>query len=130
MAFSKNFLPLEKNRSEFAGKWVALCKAHLSEGIRDPIKVYEYMNFFYVIEGNKRVSVLKYYDASSINAQILRLIPKYNAEDRDIRLYYKFLDFYKLTNINQIWLSREHAYNEMAELLVEYQPDLSFYDNK
>lgn len=130
MAFSKNFLPLEEPSSEFAGKWKVLCEAHLSDGIRDPIKVYEYMNFFYVIEGNKRVSVLSYYDASSIRAQILRLIPKYNEQDADVRLYYKFLDFYKLTNLNQIWLSQEEGYNRLAEALVDYHPKLSFYDDK
>lgn len=130
MTFSKNFLPLEDANSEFAGKWMSLCQSHLEEGIRDPIKVYEYMNFFYVIEGNKRVSVLKYYDASSIRAQILRLIPKYNHEDQDIRRYYKFLDFYKLTNMNQIWLTHEDDYNLLAELLVAFEPELGFYEDK
>lgn len=130
MTFSKSFLPLEAGNTEFAGKWKALCQAHLEEGIRDPIKVYEYMNYFYVVEGNKRVSVLKYYDAASIHGRILRLIPKYNPKDPDIRRYYKFLDFYKMTELNQLWFSHEDSYNELAEILALYRPELKFYDNK
>ena len=60
-AFSPGFLPLLGRDSEFAAKWVELCAAHLSDGIREPIVCYEYYGNFYVQEGNKRVSVLKYY---------------------------------------------------------------------
>lgn len=130
MTFSKNFLPLENQNSEFASKWMALCKAHLEEGIRDAIKVYEYMNYFYVMEGNKRVSVLKYYEASAIRGRILRLIPKYDPNDMDIRLYYRFLDFNKLTGLNQLWLTRVNSYDILEEALKSYNPDLRFYDNK
>ena len=61
-AFSKSFKPLLKENTEFAYKWMALYKAHLNEGIREPIKAYEFMNKFYVEEGNKRVSVLKFFE--------------------------------------------------------------------
>ena len=47
-AFAGNFMPLLDEDTEFAQKWNALCDAHLSVGIRDPIKAYEYMNKFYV----------------------------------------------------------------------------------
>ena len=45
-AFSPSFLPLLPLESEFAKKWISLCEAHLAEGIRDPIKVVEYLNHF------------------------------------------------------------------------------------
>ena len=70
-AFAGNFMPLLDEDTEFAQKWNALCDAHLSVGIRDPIKAYEYMNKFYVEEGNKRVSVMKYYEAMSIPGSIM-----------------------------------------------------------
>ena len=66
--FAPNFMPIAPKSSEFAQKWERLCEAHLSEGIRDPIKAYEYMHRYYVEEGNKRVSVLKFFDAPSIPA--------------------------------------------------------------
>ena len=58
-AFAPNFMPLLDDESEFAAKWQTLYNAHLEEGIHDPIKCYEFMNRYYVLEGNKRVSVLK-----------------------------------------------------------------------
>ena len=47
-SFAPNFMPILPEDSEFAKKWSSLCRAHLEEGIRDPIKVYEYMNRYYV----------------------------------------------------------------------------------
>ncbi len=58
-SFASNFMPLLGAGSEFAAKWSALSDAHLAEGIQEPILAYEYLNRFYVQEGNKRVSVMK-----------------------------------------------------------------------
>ena len=49
-AFSKSFLPLLDEGTEFADKWEALYRSHLSEGIRDPIKAYEYLNRYGVVD--------------------------------------------------------------------------------
>ena len=96
-AFAANFMPLLEESSEFAVKWKTLCKEHLEEGIREPIWVYEYMNRFYVEEGNKRVSVLKFFGAISIPAQVIRILPP-KGEASELKLYYEFLNFYKCTN--------------------------------
>lgn len=86
-AFARNFMPLMEEESEFACKWKRLCQSQLEEGIRDPIKAYEYMNRYYVEEGNKRVSVLKYFGADSIYARVTRIMPKRN-DTRESELYY------------------------------------------
>ena len=52
-AFASNFMPLLDLKTEFASKWVNLCLSHLEEGIRDPIRCYEYMGRFYVQEGQQ-----------------------------------------------------------------------------
>ena len=75
-SFANNFMPLLDADSEFAHKWEDLHRAQMTEGIRDPIKVYEYMHRFYVLEGNKRVSVLKSLNAVKISAKVTRIIPK------------------------------------------------------
>ena len=80
-AFAANFMPILDEGSEFASKWEALAEAQVNEGIRDPIKVYEFMNRFYVVEGNKRVSVLKFYGADKIAAYVTRKIPAPSEED-------------------------------------------------
>ena len=77
-SFSADFLPLLGENTEFAMKWRKLCAAHLGdEGIRDPIRCYEYLGRFYVQEGNKRVSVLKYFVASTIPGYVIRVLPNY-----------------------------------------------------
>ena len=65
-AFAPNYMPLLDPHSEFAAKWINLCGSHLKEGIREPVTACEFMGHFYIVEGNKRVSVLKYFDAPFI----------------------------------------------------------------
>lgn len=115
-AFSKNFMPLLPETTEFAQKWKLLCAAHLEEGIREPVKVYEYMNRYYVEEGNKRVSVLKFFGASSIPAQVIRILPPVG-EAEELKLYYELLDFYKRTKINYIEFSTLGSYAKLSQLL-------------
>lgn len=119
-SFAHNFMPILKINSEFGAKWINLCKAHITEGIRDPIKVYEYLNWFYVEEGNKRVSVLKYHEAVLISADVTRLIPKYDENDETIVIYYEFLDFYKTTHINYVWMSKREGFNKLLKVMRKY----------
>ena len=101
-AFSAGFLPLLDPDSEFGTKWVNLCADHLGEtGIREPIMCYEYLGKFYVQEGNKRVSVLKYFGASRIPGNVTRVVPARTEEPRT-RAYFEFLDFYKYTRIYSV----------------------------
>lgn len=128
-SFAGNFMPLLKPTSEFANKWKSLCKAHLNEGIRDPIKAYEYLNWFYVVEGNKRVSVLKYFDAYSIQGQVSRLVPKRDESDPNISIYYEFLDFYKNTGINLVWFSKRNSFNRLFSYLENFTPGYKEFVN-
>ena len=113
-AFASNFMPLMDDKTEFSTKWSNLSDAHLSEGIRDAIKVYEYLNYYYVVEGNKRVSVLKYFEADSIPAFVTRKIPKLT-DDEEIKIYYEFMDFNKKTGLNFIWFSHEGCYKRLID---------------
>ena len=114
-AFASNFMPLLEDDTEFAIKWSNLCEAHLEEGIHTPIIAFEYMNRFYVQEGNKRVSVLKYYEAVKIPGTVTRLIPARN-DTLENKLYYEFLDFYKLSRINNVSFSRLGGYAKLQTL--------------
>ena len=112
-AFSANFLPLLPADTEFAQKWIGLCAAHLSdEGIRDPIRCYEYLGRFYVQEGNKRVSVLKSYEASTIPGYVIRLLPVYSEEPK-IQHYYEFLQFYQLTRLYRVNFSQSGSFPKL-----------------
>lgn len=115
-AFASNFMPILDYNTEFGGKWASLCQSHLEEGIHDPIKVYEYMTKFYVIEGNKRVSVLKYFGAESIPAMVIRKMPK-KTDELENKIYYEYVDFHKQTGINYMWFSQLGSYDKLRERL-------------
>ena len=115
-AFAANFMPLLDEGTEFAVKWSNLCDAHLEEGIHTPIIAYEYLNRFYVQEGNKRVSVLKYYEAVTIPGTVTRLIPARN-DTLENKIYYEFLDFYKLSKVNNVRFSKLGGYAKLQTLV-------------
>ena len=112
-SFANNFMPLLDEDTEFAVKWSNLYEAQMNEGIRDPILAYEYMTRYYVQEGNKRVSVLKYVKAASITANVIRLLPK-KTDDLENRIYYEYMDFYEASKICMIDFSTEGAYEELC----------------
>lgn len=121
-AFAADFMPLLSPDSEFAMKWTELCAAHLSdEGIRDPIRCYEYMGRFYVQEGNKRVSVLKSFRSPTIPGYVTRVIPAYS-DDEAIVIYYEFMDFYRLSGVYQVYFSRRGGFAKLQAAL-GFDPD-------
>ena len=115
-AFASNFMPLMAEDTEFAFKWSALCDAQVQEGIREPVKAYEFMNFFYVEEGNKRVSVLRYVGAVSVPANVIRILPPRD-ESVQSRVYYEYLDFYHVTHSFEIRFSAPGRYAHLADIL-------------
>lgn len=114
--FSASFLPLLEENSEFAAKWGSLAQAHLEEGIREPIKAVEYRNRYYVIEGHKRVSVLRYFGSPTVTGTVVRLLPK-EEDTEQYRVYQEYLEFYKHTKINYIEFSRPKRYAELLKCL-------------
>ena len=116
-ALAGNFMPLLGAETEFGMKWIALCDAHLSdEGIRDPIKCIEYLGSFYVQEGNKRASVLKSFGAPSVPGLVTRMIPA-PGEEPEIRAYYEFLDFYRLSGQYSVSFRKPGAYARLQAAL-------------
>ena len=127
-AFAPNFMPLLSPSSEFASKWSALCKAHIDEGIRDPIKAIEFMNRYYVIEGNKRVSVLKFFDAVTIPGTVTRMVPR-RTDEPENRLYFEYLDFNRKTGVNYLLFSEPGSYAEF-EKLIGKTPDAEYTEDE
>ncbi len=116
-AFTPGFLPLLGEDSEFAYKWISLCNDHLSdEGIREPIVCFEYLGNFYVQEGNKRVSVLRYFDAPKIPGYVTRVMPV-PSDEPHIVAYYEFLEFYKAAGIYDIQFRRPGDYGKLLSYL-------------
>ncbi len=117
-AFAANFMPLLEEDTEFAIKWSNLCEAHLGGGHpHPPIIAYEYLNKFYVQEGNKRVSVLKYYEAvnHSGHGHPACSGPERHAGKQDLLRVSRF--FYKLSKINNVQFSRLGGYAKLQTLV-------------
>ncbi len=128
-AFAHNFMPLLPETSEFGAKWSALYKHQINDGITDPIVVYEFMNQFYVQEGNKRVSVMKYLKTYSIPATVTRWVPK-KSEDKENRLYYEFLDFYEVSHSYAVCFSKEGSYKKLLKCMGKKEDEVWSDDDR
>ena len=115
-AFAKNYMPLLDLESEFAAKWIHLLSYQKSEGIADPVKAHEFMGRFYISEGNKRVSVLKYLGQPDILADVTRILPPENNTSKEVVIYREFLKFFDCTGIYGIYFSGEGYYSKLAEM--------------
>lgn len=122
-AFAGNFMPLLPENTEFGTKWMKLYNSHISEGIREPVKVYEYINRYFVQEGNKRVSVLKYLGAVSIEAKVTRLIPHRDESNKLISIYYEFLDFDRRATFDNLWFSYRGSFTQLVNLIEAWKSE-------
>lgn len=113
-AFARGFLPLLEQDSEFATKWSILYDGIVEDGNASAHRRAEYYNRFYIVEGNKRVSVMRRLDAVNIEANVTRVLPE--AEDSErYRVYQEFLSFYADTKLNFIVFSREGSYERLYQ---------------
>ena len=114
-AFTKNFLPILDGGSEFAAKWDRLYESVESEGVNQPVTALEYMGYYYVIEGNKRVSVMKAMGARDIEADVTRVFPP-RSGDPETEACYEYYDFTKETGLYGIFFSRPGSYQKLVSL--------------
>ena len=115
-AFAGDFMPLLPEDSEFAEKWSLLYRAQIGEGIWEPVVACEFMNYYYIIEGNKRVSVMKFSGAVSLPGYVTRIIPA-PGDSPELKIYYEYMDFYSHSRINTIYFSKEGSFTRLCRLL-------------
>ncbi len=114
-AFSEGFLPILEGGSEFASKWERLYESVELEGVNQPITALEYLGYYYVIEGNKRTSVMKFLNATDIDADVTRVYPP-KSDDPAVVSYYEYCDFTKETGLYGILFSRPGSYQKLLSL--------------
>ncbi len=115
-AFSCDFMPILELNTEFGMKWYKLYDSAMQEGVRESIKVYEYMHRFYVQEGNKRVSVSKFLDSYAIAGDVTRILPE-KSDDEETLVYYEFVDFFDSAPIYEIEFTQRGSYERLAAIL-------------
>ena len=120
--YTSDFLPLLSIKSKYAEKWTQLFVSHLGNaGLVDPIRCYEYLGKFYVVDGKKRVSAVKAHGAMTIKASVTRIMPV-ESDEPDIQSYYEFIKTYEKTGLYQIAFSQAGKADRFLEAL-GYNPD-------
>ncbi len=114
-AFTAHFLPILESGSEFSAKWDRLYESVEEHGVRQPVTVLEYLGEYYVIEGNKRVSVMKSMEAEDIEADVTRVFPE-KSDDPRVIAYYEYCDFSKETGLYALVFSRPGSYEKLLSL--------------
>lgn len=105
MEYTYDFKPLAQADSEFAAIWCQLYLDYLSDrGLADPIECIEYLGRFYVVDGKKRVSVLKAHGETRVQAHVTRWVPEYSS-DLQVKQYYEFMKYFTKTGLYQVFLS-------------------------
>ncbi len=112
-AFANNFMPILEINSEFCSKWTTLYESVEEEGLRDPIKVMEYMGFYYLVEGNKRACVMKCVGAEYVEADVTRVLPL-RTDEPAVTAYYEYCAFAKETGLYDIFFSKPGSYARLT----------------
>ena len=122
-AFSAEFMPLLDLDTEFCSKWSALCDSVREVGVNEPIVVQEYMQRFYIVEGNKRVSVSKYFGAVSIEAVVTRIVPR-KTDTAAYKVYSEFVEFHRISGIYEIEMQQPGEFLRLIQAVTPVeQPD-------
>ena len=115
--YASNFMPVSDANSSYAGQWRELCAEYRSEHeFLSPLYCYEYFGKFYVIDGKKRVSVLKYLDVPTAKAYVVRIMPPLS-EEKHVQLYYEFLKAFELTKLYQVSFSQLGSFAKLQEAM-------------
>ena len=114
-AFTENFLPILDGGSEFAAKWDRLYESVEAEGVNQPVTALEYMGYYYIVEVNKRVSVMKAMDAQDIEADVTRVYPE-RTDDPENIAYYEYCEFTKNTKLYSILFTRPGSVQKLLSL--------------
>ena len=120
--YVSDFFPLPSVNSEFAAKWTTLFMENLSDaGLSDPIRCYEFLGKFYVLDGKKRVSAVKAQGTVMIDADVTRILPV-ETDDPQIQSYYEFVKTYEKTGLYQIAFTEPGKTDSFLKA-IGYNPD-------
>lgn len=115
--YAADFMPVSFAGSNYAYQWRELCMDYSQDKeFLSPLYCYEYLGKFYVIDGKKRVSVLKYLKAPTATAYVTRILPALS-EEKHIQIYYEFIESFKLTKLYQISFSKLGSFEKFQEAM-------------
>lgn len=100
----------------------------MAETMLPPVILYKIKDDYYVYDGNHRVSVAKFLNFASIEAEVEEFLPTKDTKDKVI--YREHMFFEKETGIEEIILSEPIKYKYLREEIESYTNLLSKRRNK
>ena len=123
--FDKNFVPKNNIVKQ---RWISIYTAYMAETMLPPVILYKIKDDYYVSDGNHRVSVAKFLNFASIEAEVEEFLPTKDTKDKVI--YREHMFFEKETGIEGIILSEPIKYKYLREEIESYTNLLSKRRNK
>ena len=123
--FDKNFVPKNNIVKQ---RWISIYAAYMAETMLPPVILYKIKDDYYVYDGNHRVSVAKFLNFASIEAEVEEFLPTKDTKDKVI--YREHMFFEKETGIEEIILSEPIKYKYLREEIESYTNLLSKRRNK
>lgn len=115
--YTKEFYPVSAPKSKFADQWRGISMQYMTmEGLEGEIECFEYLGKFYVCDGLKRVSVLKFHKAPTILSRVIRIMP-IRTESKAVQQYYEFLFHFRLTNLYQLQFTQPGYFEKFQAAL-------------
>ncbi len=123
--FDKNFVPKNNIVKQ---RWISIYTAYMAETMLPPVILYKIKDDYYVYDGNHRVSVAKFLNFASIEAEVEEFLTTKDTKDKVI--YREHMFFEKETGIEGIILSEPIKYKYLREEIESYTNLLSKRRNK
>ena len=123
--FDKNFVPKNDIVKQ---RWINIYVGYMMDSMLPPVILYKIKDDYYVYDGNHRVSVAKFLNFASIEAEVEELLPTKDTKDKMI--YQEHMFFEKETGIEEIILSEPIKYKYLREEIESYTDLLSKRRNR
>ena len=116
MLYTNSLYPMAEPDAEAADCWKEACRRYLAQGDDGcPIECYEHLGLFYVKTGMEMASVMKYHEAQTIKAHVVRVYT--SPDSQDDRSYADFLMHFELTGLYQIRLNQPQYFMKLQEAM-------------
>ena len=123
--FDKNFVPKNDIVKQ---RWINIYVGYMMDSMLPPVILYKIKDDYYVYDGNHRVSVAKFLNFASIEAEVEEFLPTKDTKDKVI--YREHMFFEKETGIEEIILSEPIKYKYLREEIENYTALLSKRRNR
>ena len=125
--YTKEFLPVSAPKSEFADQWRDIYQRYSrGEALPGFVQCYEYLGKFYVVDGLKRVSIVKFSKEPVITSRVIRIMP-IRTDTKSVQRYYDFLFQFQMTRMYQLQFTQE-GYFERLQTELGFDPEYKWTD--